>query len=50
MKIRMILVTAMLVAMLSGMLTLGGCNTWNGFGQDIENTGQAIQGEETDSK
>lgn len=30
--------------LIGAVLTLGACETVDGFGQDVENTGQAIQG------
>lgn len=31
-------------------MALGGCNTSEGFGQDVENTGEAIQEEAQEAK
>jgi len=28
-----------------GIITLGGCNTWEGVGKDVERTGEKIQGD-----
>lgn len=32
-----------LIILLMTMLFLAGCNTWRGFGQDLEEAGEAIQ-------
>lgn len=36
--------TLILISLL-GALTVAGCNTAEGFGQDVENTGEAIEEE-----
>jgi len=43
MKTRIVIVTVTLLALLAGVLTLTGCNTWKGAGKDIEKTGDAMQ-------
>ena len=43
MKMR-IIITAMLLALLVGMLSLSGCNTWQGAGKDVEKAGDSMQG------
>ena len=45
MKVRGIVAVAMVLALLSGTLWLGGCNTWSGAGKDVENAGQSMQGD-----
>ncbi len=45
MNSRIIIVTAALAALLAGMLSLTGCNTWEGAGKDVERTGEVMQGE-----
>ncbi|HSR02350.1 MAG TPA: entericidin A/B family lipoprotein [Methylophilaceae bacterium] len=32
-----------LIILVMTMLLLAGCNTWKGFGQDLEEAGEAIQ-------
>ena len=32
-----------LIIILTAMFLLVGCNTWRGFGQDLEEAGEAIQ-------
>ena len=44
MKVRTIVVTLCLLALLLGALSLSACNTWNGVGRDIERTGENMQG------
>jgi predicted small secreted protein len=44
MNTRIIILTLTLLALLAGMLSLTGCNTWKGAGKDIEETGDAMQG------
>lgn len=34
-------------AILSGLVALQGCNTWKGFGKDVEDTGKNIQGDKS---
>jgi predicted small secreted protein len=43
MRLRMILMTALLLPVLLAPLCLTGCNTWEGFGKDVERTGEAMQ-------
>lgn len=43
MKMR-IIITATLLALLVGMLSLSGCNTWRGAGKDVEKAGDSMQG------
>ena len=45
MKVRGIVVVAMLLALLAGTLWLSGCNTWHGAGKDVQNAGQSMQGD-----
>lgn len=33
-------------ALILGLVTLSGCNTWKGAGKDIERTGEVMQGED----
>ena len=40
---RWIVVTVTLLALLAGMLSLASCNTWHGFGKDVEKAGDKIQ-------
>ena len=40
---RWIVVTVTLLALLAGMLSLASCNTWHGFGKDLEKAGDKIQ-------
>lgn len=46
MNTRIAIFTAALLALLTGMLTLTGCNTWEGAGKDVERAGEKMQGEE----
>jgi entericidin B len=32
-----------MIMVMVAMLVLAGCNTWRGFGQDVEKAGEAIQ-------
>ena len=32
-----------LIIVMISMMLLAGCNTWRGFGQDLEEAGEAIQ-------
>lgn len=34
-------------SILLGVLSLSGCNTWKGFGKDVESTGESIQGDKS---
>jgi len=43
MRTRFIIVTFTVLALLAGMLSLSGCNTWKGAGKDVENAGDAMQ-------
>lgn len=43
MKMRMILVAATLLMMLTSVVFLSGCNTWEGLGKDVERTGEKMQ-------
>jgi predicted small secreted protein len=45
MTTRIIIVTVALLALLAGLLSLPGCNTWKGAGKDVERTGEKMQGE-----
>ena len=45
MNSRILIVTAALAALLLGVLSLTGCNTWKGAGKDVERTGEVMQGE-----
>lgn len=42
---RMLAVLSVLTVMI-GLVSLSGCNTWDGAGKDIESTGEAMQGDE----
>ena len=42
MKIRIIIVVTLL-ALLTSMFCLTGCNTWKGAGKDIKNVGEKMQ-------
>jgi predicted small secreted protein len=42
---RSIGILALLVAAI-GLITLPGCNTWQGVGEDVEATGEAMQGDD----
>lgn len=33
----------MTLVLVAGALLLAGCNTWHGFGQDLEKAGEKIQ-------
>jgi predicted small secreted protein len=44
MKVRGIVVVAMLLALLTVTLSLSGCNTWHGAGKDVQNAGESMQG------
>lgn len=44
MKSRIVIVTVTLLALLAGMLSLSGCNTWRGAGKDVEKAGDSMQG------
>lgn len=46
MHIRAIFIRMTLLALLAGALCLTGCGTWHGFGEDVERTGEAIQGDD----
>jgi predicted small secreted protein len=37
------LMKRMIMVIMVAMLVLAGCNTWRGFGQDVEKAGEAIQ-------
>ena len=39
-----IIITATLLALLVGMLSLTACNTWHGAGKDVEKAGDSMQG------
>ncbi|MDZ7714245.1 MAG: entericidin A/B family lipoprotein [Rhodovibrio sp.] len=39
---------ALTAALLTALLALGACNTMEGFGQDMKNTGEAIEKEAED--
>jgi len=43
MKVRIIVVVTLL-ALLTSVFYLTGCNTWKGAGKDIERTGEKMQG------
>jgi len=43
---RAVMFTLMMLALLAGALSLPGCNTWEGVGKDIEETGEAMQDDE----
>jgi predicted small secreted protein len=43
---RIVIVTVALLALLAGLLSLTGCNTWKGAGKDVEKTGEAMQGKD----
>jgi predicted small secreted protein len=34
------------LALMIGLVSLNGCNTWKGAGKDIERTGEAMQGDD----
>lgn len=42
---RIIIITVTVLTLLAGTLALTGCNTWDGAGKDIEDTGEAMQGD-----
>jgi len=48
MKMRIIVVAVTLLMLLTSGFFLTGCNTWKGFGQDIETTGEKMQGSDKD--
>lgn len=33
------------IALVIGIISLTGCNTWEGAGKDVEETGEAMQGD-----
>jgi len=37
------LMKRMIMVIIVAMLVLAGCNTWRGFGEDVEKAGDAIQ-------
>ena len=43
MKMRIIVVAVTLLMLLTSALFLTGCNTWKGFGKDMETTGEKMQ-------
>lgn len=43
MNTRIIMITAAVLALLVGTLYLSGCNTWDGFGKDVERAGEKMQ-------
>jgi predicted small secreted protein len=45
MRKRIVVFTATLLVLVVGVLSLSGCNTWRGAGKDVENTGDAMQGD-----
>ena len=45
MKVRGIMVVAVLLVLLTGTVLFGGCNTWQGAGKDVENAGESMQGD-----
>jgi predicted small secreted protein len=44
MKVRIIVVVVTLLALLTSVFCLTGCNTWKGAGKDVERTGEKMQG------
>lgn len=46
MNTRIVIITFTLLTLLAGMLTLTGCNTWRGAGQDVERAGEKMQGKD----
>jgi predicted small secreted protein len=48
MKMRIIVVAVTLLMLLTSAGLLTGCNTWKGLGQDIETTGEKMQGSDGD--
>lgn len=46
MKLRILTVTLFLLALATTVLVLGGCNTWEGAGKDVERAGEKMQGDE----
>jgi predicted small secreted protein len=46
MKVRKIVMSATLLALLAGMFLISGCNTWKGAGKDVEKTGEKMQGKD----
>jgi len=45
MKTRSVIVSAALLVLLLGMLSMSGCNTWEGAGKDVERAGEKMQGD-----
>jgi len=43
MKMRIIVVAVTLLMLLTSAFFLTGCNTWKGFGKDMETTGEKMQ-------
>ena len=41
--IKRFIIVVSLLLLLSGMLSLTGCGTWHGFGQDVGRVGDKIQ-------
>ena len=38
-------ITWIALVVLAAVVALGGCNTWEGAGKDVERTGEVMQGE-----
>lgn len=43
-SVRRILIAWVAVVLLAAVLGSAGCNTWHGFGRDVEDVGRAMQG------
>ena len=48
MKLRTILMTLTLLALVAGTFSMTGCNTWHGAGKDVERTGERMQHHDND--
>jgi predicted small secreted protein len=46
MKLRKSLMLVVLLALVVGMSSMNGCNTWKGAGKDVEKTGAKMQGKD----
>ena len=46
MKLRSTIVTITLLALLMAAFSFTGCNTWEGAGNDVERTGEKMQGDD----